>query len=92
MAMSSKESKLPFFFHIQTKTAHAHHHTDCIGNGVSSDHTADGETLNHAANGFSCIRVIGVYRIAKFSEFSSYPSIRVIYVFDHPSIGVIIFF
>jgi hypothetical protein len=26
---------------------------DCIGNGVSSDHTADGETLNHAANGFS---------------------------------------
>jgi len=37
----------------QTKTAHAHHHTDCIGNRVSSDHTANGETLNHAANGFS---------------------------------------
>jgi len=35
----------------QTKTAHAQHHTDC--NGVSSDHTANGETLNHAANGFS---------------------------------------
>lgn len=37
----------------QTKTAHACHHTDCIGNGVSSDHTANGETSNHAANGFS---------------------------------------